>query len=74
MSQSAPPRDRINAFPGPVAARLIDSVRQHPLDQVEKVNDRVRLTLIGEDRANLDNQISRCVVECSLTALALHGA
>ena len=33
---------------GPVAARLIDSVRKHPLDQVEKVNDRVRPALIGE--------------------------
>jgi hypothetical protein len=54
--------------------RLPRIVSQHALDHVEQVDDHIRPALIGEDRANRDYQISRCIIERSLTGLALHSA
>jgi hypothetical protein len=49
-------------------------VRQYALDYVEHADDHIRPSLIGQNRANRDEQISRCAIKRLLAALPLHGA
>jgi len=54
-------------------SELIATVRQHALDYIEQIDDRIRPSLIGEDRANRNHQIARRAIKRLIAALPLHS-